>query len=87
MSVNLIGAVLAAAILLPVLLQRYIERLPVAPACPSCSFVTRPIGPAAAWLQLLPALATTFVGECARCGWRGRMRWRWSPRRISRTDR
>jgi len=58
----------------------YVQRLPVAPTCPSCRAVTRESGARAWAAQIVPALAVTFVGECSRCGWRGRMRWRWATR-------
>jgi hypothetical protein len=73
---------IAAAI--PALVQLYFRRLPVAPMCPACSSVAREIESGGDPLRWLPPLATTFVGECAGCGWRGRMRWRWAPRRVRR---
>lgn len=83
MNVEVYGALLAGVLVaLPFLLQRYVERLPVAPACPSCRSVTRETASRMPALHLLPSLAVTFVGECGRCGWRGRMRWRWAPRRA-----
>lgn len=76
-----LGALLLA---LPVLLHRYLQRLPVAPSCPSCRMVIRQVEPAGWLLHLLPFLAATIVGECTRCGWKGRMRWRWATRSATR---
>lgn len=60
------------------LLTRYVENLPEAPACPDCRRVTRQaIGPRFA--AALPMLEMTVLRECHRCGWRGRMRWRFAP--------
>lgn len=75
--------ILFAAVLLPLGLQLYLSRLPVAPACPSCRSTTRP-SEACGLEAWLPALVSTSVGECARCGWRGRMRWRWAVKRQVR---
>jgi hypothetical protein len=72
-----------AAFAAPLVAQLYVRRLPVAPVCPACSSVAREID-SGDLLRFLPLLATTFVGECSGCGWRGRMRWRWAPRRVRR---
>ena len=80
-----IGVILAV-LLVPAMVQLYLQRLPVAPACPACRRTTRPVeGGAAA--RLLPALASTTLGECTRCGWRGRMRWRWAAHTAGRRHR
>jgi hypothetical protein len=60
----------------------YLEHLPFAPACPSCRSVARSTGRDWPGLYLLPRLADTFLAKCARCGWRGRMRWRLAPRQV-----
>lgn len=75
-----------AVIAAPPLVRLYLRRLPVAPVCPACHATAREIDVAADVLRLVPVLATTFVGECGCCGWRGRMRWRWAPR-WARRDR
>lgn len=84
MSVDSVGAaVLVAVLILPIVTQLYLYRLPVAPACPTCRATTRP---RQEWLLLrwVPALGATSLGECTECGWRGRMRWRWATRTASR---
>ena len=61
----------------------YLRALPEAPACPGCAAVTR----VAAGDRLAPFLheaRVSAVRECTRCGWRGRRRWKWAPRRVSR---
>ena len=80
-----IGVILAV-LLLPAMVQLYVHRLPEAPACPSCRRTTRPMGEGHA-ARLVPALAATTLGECTRCGWRGRMRWRWAARTAGRRQR
>lgn len=80
-------ALLAIVMAAPLLLDRYLRQLPVAPACPSCNSVASQVEGACSLALLLPALAKTFLAECARCGWRGRMRWRWAPRAASTGDR
>lgn len=76
-------AALAAA---PIMIRFYIRALPVAPACPCCSATTRQSYGAADALRFLPHLTATSLGECGRCGWRGRMRWKWATR-IARQNR
>ena len=88
MDLTLLAAALAAvALAAPFLLLAYVQRLPVAPACPTCRAVTRAVDReclAGAARSLLPA---TYVGECGRCGWRGRLRWRWATRTAGRDRR
>lgn len=67
----------------PVLAALYLRTLPEAPACPGCSAVTR-IASQDRFGHLLREMRVSAVRECTRCGWRGRMRWRWAPRRIRR---
>jgi hypothetical protein len=74
----ILGAVLAS----PFLIQQYLERLPWAPTCPSCRSVTREVRSSWSAVQLVPTLASTFLGECSDCGWRGRMRWKWARGRM-----
>lgn len=67
------------------LLRRYVWGLPEAPSCPTCCMVTR----AAVVDDLMPdflltSVSVTAVRECTRCGWHGRMRWRWAVRRVRR---
>jgi Zn ribbon nucleic-acid-binding protein len=67
----------------PTLAWWYLQRLPFAPDCPTCRAVTRQAGDgvlADRWVMAAVAIAHR---ECTRCGWRGRMRWRWAPTRIS----
>lgn len=66
----------------PALVRRYVGRLPEAPECPGCFAVTRMAE--GGWLPsfLHRRFPITAVRECTRCGWRGRMRWRWAPRRV-----
>jgi hypothetical protein len=84
MTIALCLALIAAA---PFLIHKYVRQLPVAPACPCCSATTRQASHAADLFRFVPHLAATTLGECSQCGWRGRMRWRWAPRREHRTRR
>lgn len=87
MDVQLLGFALAAlGALAPLLVLRYLQRLPEAPACPTCRAVTRAESVRWSVATLLPILGTTYRAECTRCGWRGRMRWRWAPRSLRRPD-
>ena len=79
-------AVLAAVLAAPVLLHLYVNRLPVAPACPWCRATTREV-PELVLARWLPAFLVTSRGECAECGWRGRMRWQWAARTAPRRPR
>lgn len=88
MNAFMLGALLAAALVAaPFAVHLYLQRLPVAPSCPSCRATTRAVG-ARGWLALdsLPALMATYIGECARCGWRGRLRWRWATDKVRRRN-
>jgi hypothetical protein len=84
MSIDLwtIGVVIAV-LMVPMMVQMYVHRLPEAPSCPTCRRTTRPVSEwqVARWV---PALAATSLGECTQCGWRGRMRWRWAARPVRR---
>lgn len=77
--------VMAMLLAAPFLIDRYLRQLPEAPTCPSCRGVARQAGiPGSMIFSLpVPAFARTFVGECGRCGWRGRMRWRWARSRAT----
>lgn len=88
MSMILVAALVGGAVVAaPMALQLYLQRLPVAPACPSCRATTRAVGARRSLaLDILPALVATYVGECARCGWRGRMRLRWARGTVRRRD-
>lgn len=68
------GATPACGVLLA---WRYAAGLPEAPACPQCHAISRE---AHGWAveRLFTRVSATAVRECARCGWRGRMRWRWA---------
>lgn len=84
MSGEIFGAALfVAVVMLPVLLQWYVQRLPQAPGCPTCRVTTRPLQECALE-RMVPLFASTSRGECTRCGWRGRMRWRWATRTVPR---
>lgn len=83
MTVMLLAMLAALIVSAGSLLQRYLERLPVAPACPACGGITHATGMGALPARLLPALAATGVRDCRRCGWHGRMRWRLAPRRVA----
>ena len=88
MNAIALGVLLATALVaVPALVHLYLQRLPVAPSCPSCRATTRAVG-ARRWLALdaLPALVATYIGECARCGWRGRMRLRWATDPVRRRN-
>jgi hypothetical protein len=66
-------------------LCQYVQRLPVAPACPCCSAVTRMTHSGPDPLRFVPHLVATSHGECTRCGWSGRMRWKWATRTARRS--
>lgn len=88
MDLSLLTAALAAlALAAPFLVAAYVQRLPVAPACPSCRAVTRAVERECLVAPVRSLLPSTFVGECGRCGWRGRMRWRWATRTAGRDGR
>lgn len=78
--------VLVGILIVPVALQLYLHRLPVAPACPACRATTRPV-PEILLARCLPAFLVTSRSECGRCGWRGRMRWQWAARPAPRRSR
>ena len=72
-------AAVAAALAAPFAMQHYLSRLPYAPECPHCRQVTAQRTAAGrGWDRLYAALAATQVRRCTRCGWQGRMRWRWA---------
>jgi hypothetical protein len=79
-----IGICLALVAAAPFLIHRYVRGLPVAPACPSCSAITRETRAAVDPFRVIPHLTATSLGECTRCGWRGRMRWKWATRAARR---
>jgi hypothetical protein len=84
MSIDILGVVFLLALLsAPVALQYYLNRLPVAPACPTCRATTRVMRE---WMLpgWVPVLAATSRSECGQCGWRGRMRWQWAARTALR---
>ncbi|HET8654854.1 MAG TPA: hypothetical protein VFL93_05030 [Longimicrobiaceae bacterium] len=84
MSVELLSAGVVLALVLGLrAITLYVQHLPEAPLCPCCRAVTREIACDVIWLRLLPTFTATSYSECGRCGWSGRMRWRWaadSPR-------
>jgi hypothetical protein len=78
MGFELIGlSLLAMLMAAPLLIERYLRRLPPAPACPCCHAVARVTDRTSA-LAWVPGFAPTFLAECVRCGWAGRMRWKWA---------
>lgn len=81
-SIILLVATIAATVLagLP-LLQAYLAHLPEAPSCPTCQGMTRQADER--WIStVLSSYSTTARRACSRCGWAGRMKWRWAPRRL-----
>lgn len=77
----------ALCAVVPFLFLRYLQQLPEAPACPSCRAVTRATQVRWSLAHAVPMLGTTFRAECTRCGWKGRMRWRWAPSSLRGSDR
>jgi hypothetical protein len=77
-----LGLSLAIALGAVLAIRQYVQRLPVAPACPCCSAVTRMSHSGPDPLRFVPHLVATSRGECTRCGWSGRMRWKWAPRTL-----
>lgn len=75
-----LGFSLVALLAGVVALGHYVQRLPVAPACPCCSAVTRVNHSGPDPLRFVPHFVATSLGECTRCGWSGRMRWKWATR-------
>ncbi len=53
----------------------YLRQLPIAPTCPGCGSVAHRLAVQPAFPGAIPGFAATFLAECARCDWRGRMRW------------
>ncbi len=80
----LVSGVILLLFAAPFALRMYLERLPAAPDCPSCGTTTCATNQGAIGSFVFAALAATTVCECGGCGWRGRMRWRWSLRRLRR---
>ena len=81
-GISAVAAVLAGYSLL----SAYVRSLPRAPACPDCRSVTRAAAEALGTMRLPGSVAVTEKRECTRCGWRGRMRWRWAVRRIRENE-
>jgi hypothetical protein len=81
MNAEILGvAVMAAMLAAPLLIERYLRQLPPAPACPDCRAVARAIIAEGLLTGWVPEISRTFLAECSRCGWRGRMRWRYATR-------
>jgi hypothetical protein len=77
MTADIFGlALLLVMLAAPVLIDRYVRHLPVAPACPTCACVARQAQVGPRLMAWIPAFGRTFLAECGRCGWRGRMRWK-----------
>jgi hypothetical protein len=85
-EVTLFLAGAAALLALPVFLTRYWRHLPEAPSCPHCREVTYRLQHETLAHRLVNTLPVpmTAVRACSACGWQGRMRWRWAPRRVRR---
>jgi hypothetical protein len=77
------AAVMAMLLAAPLLIDRYLRELPTAPACPCCRATARQIERGSA-IALIPGFGPTFLAECMRCGWSGRMRWKWARDAIRR---
>jgi hypothetical protein len=75
-------AVVMLAVGAPFAVAQYLTRLPWAPSCPHCRAVTAQSGGGSTLDRVWVALATTPVRRCTRCGWQGRMRWRWATQRA-----
>lgn len=73
MTILLTLAALCMAI--PLGAEWYARQLPIAPACPSCRWITKQLPAQPTFASFVPSLARTFLAECGRCGWHGRMRW------------
>ena len=80
-SVALLTALLAA----PLLIDRYLRTLPVAPACPTCRSIARERRTSSI-ADIIPFLSRTFAAECIRCGWHGRMRWKLAGGKLHNRD-
>jgi hypothetical protein len=68
-------ALVAICLASPLIADWYLRHLPVAPACPSCRWVAKQAAVQPTFPGVIPSFARTFLAECGRCGWRGRMRW------------
>lgn len=83
MDIDLLLTTLTAlSLAVPFVLLAYFQRLPVAPSCPLCRALTRERESRWGALPVVTLLPTTYLGECTRCGWHGRMRWRWATRSV-----
>lgn len=82
MNIEIFGAGITLLVLVPLAAHFYVQRLPQAPLCPDCRAVTREISRTFSLSRLLSVLAATSRGECNRCGWSGRMRWKWAARSV-----
>jgi hypothetical protein len=72
----------ALAVAATIVAAHYLTRLPYAPECPQCRAVTADALAGSALDRLWVAMATTPLRRCTRCGWQGRMRWRWATQRA-----
>jgi hypothetical protein len=84
MSLTLLLVGAFTLVMLPNLVDRYLQRIPDAPLCPGCRSLTRGGNGPGLLAMILPALAATVVRECSACGWRGRMRLRLAPEGVHR---
>jgi hypothetical protein len=74
-----------AALTAPFAVVHYLNRLPYAPECPHCRAVTAQAAQVPGWCdRACAAIAATPVRSCTRCGWSGRMRWRWATQHAHR---
>lgn len=61
----------------------YLTRLPVAPSCPTCRSVTHEAAATWASMRGLASVTLTSIRACTRCGWHGRMRWKYATERST----
>ncbi len=74
---------LALALAAPVFIVQYLARLPYAPECPACRQMTQRQQASERWLdRACASVGATAARCCKRCGWRGRMRWRFAAQRA-----
>lgn len=78
-----LGAALMLAGALQHWAQNYWQRLPEAPSCPLCRGLTSAALQPTLSARLWALLPHTALRRCERCGWQGRMRWRWATQHAS----
>lgn len=78
-------AMLLVSLAMGTLLAHYVSRLPYAPECPACKGITSEAPNNRLADRLCALLAHSSVRRCPRCGWSGRMRWRWAAGGVRRS--